>query len=450
MSPPSQVRSSGRARRLGTSLILLVVAALMAGVLWVVGQERGWFTPGRENGTAVREEPLNRRAGLEQALTVRADAMRDKDRARWLSVLDPADPSLHQAQGTIFDNMGQVAFDLVGYEYTGESPLATERQALLGPDAWVATVNLSYRIAAADTASVRREQYVTMVLRDRQWYVAGFDDHPGDTQPVQDLWELGPVSVTRGARSLVLSDSTGPQDGIAARTDRGAGLVDEVWGTGWPRTVVVVVPSAQEHMVRLLGRTDDAGLDQIAAVTTGEVGLTYTGVGADRIIVNPSAFERLDGTAAQMVMTHEITHVATRSEGGGEVPIWFSEGFADYVAFQGTGLSTWQRAGDVLNLVRNGQVPATLPDRDAFDPARGDVAPAYSASYLAVQLMADSYGQDQVLELYRLVQGTDTRDGVTVSAVPIDAAMRQVLGVDLASFEEQWRTHLIRTAAGSR
>lgn len=451
MSTGSQGRSSGRARRLGTGVILVLVAVLVAGALWVVGQERGWFAGAGEDTTpAVQAEPLDRRAGLEQVLTVRAEAMQVKDRARWLAVLDPADPGLHQAQGAVFDHMHEVAFDLVGYEYTGQSPLPAGRQNQLGPDAWVATVTISYRLAGADTSSVRREQFVTMVLRDRQWYIAGFQDHPADTQPVQDLWELGPVRVTRGERSLVLSDAAGPQEAVAAQADRGARLVDEVWGTGWPRTVVVVVPAAPEHMVRLLGRTDAAGLDQIAAVTTGEIGLTYTGIGADRIIVNPSAFERLDATAAQMVMTHEITHVATRSGGGGEVPIWFSEGFADYVAFRSTGLSTWQRAGDVLNLARNGQVPARLPDRDAFDPARGDVAPAYSASYLAVQFMADTHGQDKVLTLFRTVQGTGTRDGITPSAVPVDAAMQKVLGVDLDSFEDQWRTYLRHTAAGVR
>ena len=440
-------RARSRAGGLGTVLVLVVVAAVVVAALWFAGQRRGWFAAeGEQPQAQTQDEPLSRRAGLEQALTTRAEAMRDKDRTHWLSVLDPADTALQQAQGTVFDNMGQVTFDLVDYEYTGEGTLPAERQAALGPQAWVAKVNISYRIAGVDTGSVRREQYVTMVQRERDWYIAGFSDHPAGTQPVLDLWDLAPVTVTRGERSVVLSGSPEPQDGIAARVDAGARAVDEVWGTGWPRTVVVVMPAASDQMLYLLGRTENAGLDQIAAVTTGEVGLTYTGVGADRIIVNPSGYGQLDGAAAQMVMTHEITHVAARSGGGGEVPIWFSEGFADYVAFRNTDLTTWQRAGDVLTLVRDGQVPTRLPDRDAFDPAKSDVAPAYAASYLAVQLMADSHGEDKVLALYWTVQGTDTRDGATAAAVPMDTAMRQVLGVDEAGFEQQWREHLVRTA----
>ena len=444
---PSQDR-----QRLGTVLILAVVAVLVAGVLWVVGDQRGWFvgSTGSAGSPAspTVEQPLSRRAGLEEVLQVRAGAMRDKDRAGWLSRLDPANTELQQAQATLFDNMAEVSFDLVEYAYTGESPLPAERRTALGPDAWVAKVNISYRIAGADTASVRREQFVTMVLRGRTWYIAGFGDHPADAHPVRDLWELTPVTVTRGSRSLILSTNAEPQQRMAARVDRGAEHVDRVWGVDWPRTVVVVVPTDQEQMAQLLGRTDQAGLDQIAAVTTGEVGLTDTGVGADRIILNPHGFAQLDAAAAQMVMTHEIAHVAARSGGGGEVPIWLSEGLADYVAFKDSKLSTWQRAGDVLDQVRRGNVPTRLPDLEAFDPAVGDVAPAYSASYLAVTMLVERYGEAKVLQLYRTVQGSDTRDGATAAAVPMDAAMRDVLGITEAQFEQDWIAYLHATAGG--
>lgn len=427
-------------QRLGTALILVVVAVLVAGVLWVVGDQRGWFSS-QGPGPAV-EQPVSRRVGLERALQARADAMREKNREAWLGVLDPGDAELRTGQAAAFDHMAEVSFDLVEYAYTGESPLPAERQAVLGPEAWVGKVNLSYRIAGADTGSVRREQFVTMVKRGRNWYIAGFTDHPPGQQVVRDLWELAPVTVTRGSRSLILSTGAEPQQQVAAQVDRGADQVDQVWGDAWPRTVVIVVPTDQTQMAQLLGRTDQTGLDQIAAVTTGEVGLIETGVGADRIILNPEGFAQLDRGSAQIVMTHEISHVAARSGGGGEVPIWLSEGMADYVAFKHSDLTTWQRAGDLLAQVQRGNVPTRLPDLEAFDPAAGDVAPAYSGSYLAVALLVDRYGQAKVLELYRTVQGSDARDGATAPAVPIESAMPQVLGISVDQFEKDWIDYL--------
>ena len=51
----------------------------------------------------------------------------------------------------------------------------------------------------------------------------------------------------------------------------------------------------------------------------------------NRIVVNTSNVDGYDGLNLQVLITHEMTHVATRSLGDG-VPLLLVEGFADWAA----------------------------------------------------------------------------------------------------------------------
>jgi hypothetical protein len=246
------------------------------------------------------------------------------------------------------------------------------------------------------------------------------------------------VHVVRGERSLVLGTvETDEQGRYATETDAAAARVDAVWGTEWPRTVVVMVPQSQDQMARLLLRDDQTGLDQIAAVTTGEVGLDHQGTSADRVIVNPAGFAQLGKLGRRVVLTHEITHVATRATTTQDLPIWLSEGFADYVAYADAGVSRAVIAEDVLDLVRAGKGPTALPQAADFDPKRGEIAPAYSGAWLAADLIARTWGEPKLVEFYRAVSsGTAQTD-----------AFVRVLGVDEAAFTQQWQGYLAELAS---
>ena len=70
----------------------------------------------------------------------------------------------------------------------------------------------------------------------------------------------------------------------------------------------------------------------IAAVTT-----TVDGSGSPdapvHVFVNPDVTRRLRGAGAQVVMSHELVHVATDAATSA-VDLWLLEGFADYVALR--------------------------------------------------------------------------------------------------------------------
>ncbi len=377
---------------------------------------------------------------VDDLLLSRSAALLARNREDWTATVDPASADFAARQAAVFDNLADVPFDSVRIEYAGEGPaLSVQRAAEVGPGAWVARVSFVYRLADADVADIRRDSYLTFVRRGDRWLVA--DDADGGKNI--DLWDLGPVGVVRGERSLVLG--TGDRallTDLAERADRAAVAVDAVWGTGWPRTAVVVVPADQAQMAALLNRPDENGLDQIAAVTTGEVAQA-SGPAADRIIVNPAGFARLHDVGPDVVLTHEMVHVAVRARGPGQGPLWVSEGFADYVAYAGRDLSRRQVAGDVLDRVEAGTGPTTLPTDADFDPRQGDIAPAYSSSWLAIDLVERTYGRETMLAFVDLQVGTFTADGVQGrSPVPVEEAARSVLDIELATFQTEWLAYL--------
>jgi hypothetical protein len=443
-----------------TVIAALVLAAMVAGVLYLT-QDRS-ATHGSGAGPAgpavtspTSQSPTtsalpDRQQSLDALLRERSNAVMTGDRQEWLGTVDPASREFASKQEKVFANLASVPFDSWSYQLAGNGPaLSAERLAALGvKEAWVARVVLEYTLAESGTGPVRREQYLTLVPRGGRWLLA--DDTDGET--AVDLWDLGRVHVDRGERSLVLGTADSATLGRMAReVDQASARVDATWGRTWPRTVLVLVPQDQAQMAALLGREDTSGLDQIAAVTTGEIGLDSAATSADRIIVNPDGFSQLGELGRDVVLTHELTHVATRATTTVAVPIWLSEGFADYVAYKSTGLSTRRVAKDVLDDVRRGKGPKRLPDAQDFDPAVHDIAPAYAGAWLAVRMIADREGEETLLRFYRDVaggQGTgqqkaaSTPGASTASQTAVESAFANVLHTNQEQFTSEWLEYL--------
>jgi hypothetical protein len=290
---------------------------------------------------------------------------------------------------------------------------------------------------------VHSTEYLTMVDRDGTWLVAGDTDGHSATE----IWDLGPLTVVTGRSSVVIG--LGARDSLlpyAAQADAAVTRVTAIWGSDWPQRVVVLVPKTQAQMGRLLDRSS-ATLDQIAAVTTGELTAVAGSPagGADQIIVNPAGFAKLGALGRRVVITHEATHVAVRASTPRQVAIWLSEGFADYIGYSGLDLPRTEVASDVLGLVRRGTGPKALPDNADFDATQATIGPAYSASWLACSLVSDRYGRAKLLALYRAASGAVPVKGVTSDMSPEVAtaqAFPAVLGVTEAAFTKYWLRYL--------
>lgn len=438
-------------------LVLAGVAVLALALAGVVGSNGASATrprpstsgPPGDSATPAPDRDQQQLDALTALLAARRHAVLTHDRAAWLATVDPRDPRFQNAQGAVFDHLAGVPFSDWSYQYVGRAPdLSSQRRRELGGEAWVARVLAGYRLRGFDTTTSYAEQDLTVVRRDTQWFVASTSDGGTAPQP----WDLGAVHVARGDHVLVLGTAApATLRQYATLGDRAVRQVSGVWGTRWSRKAVLVAPRGQHEFGQLLLR-DDAGLDQVAAVTTGDLGggsgaAEPSGrAGNDRVVINPAAFARLGSTGRRVVLTHEMTHVAVRQSTTSAVPIWLSEGFADFVGYSGTGVSRRVGAGDLLAQVRAGHGPTHLPSSDDFDPTRTTIAPSYSASWLACSLIADTYGTDQLVALYRRAATAPTDGSAPDPEQQLESAFRRVLGTTTAAFTRDWLRYVNRLA----
>ncbi|MGY1501502.1 hypothetical protein ACW4TU_33810 [Streptomyces sp. QTS52] len=343
-----------------------------------------------------------------------------------------------------------LAGDEPAYARTGASPEFTRLRAL-PLAAWsyrltalhrtdggkaTADVELSYRVEGIDKAPVRVGRTLSLTERDGgQWYVD--DDEPA-RKTGRQLWDQGTVRAVRGAHSLVLGVGQSPESlrRYAGLADRAVPAVTDAWGGSWTGRVVVLVPKSLAGMAELLGSPASA-YRGIAAVTTGETGGSVQAP-ADRIIVNPEAYGVLGDFGKQVVLTHETTHVATRTATTAATPLWLSEGYADWVGYRSTGRTPAQAAPELALAVSSGEVPEALPgDADfGFGGDAAKLARAYEGGWLACRMVADRWGEVRLGEFYRAVGAHGKRAGA------VEGALAEVLGTTPGQFTGWWREYL--------
>ncbi len=386
---------------------------------------------------ADQADPAAGRAeAVEKLLDQRALAVTSGDRDLFLDTVDPGATEFFGAQTRMFDRATSLEVADWSYQVTGDGPGLTDAQAsALPPGAAIVRVRLTYRLDGTETVT-DREQYLTVVPRGGRWLVAGDTDAAESGFATQrDLWDLGPVRAVRGDRSLVVADPRGATRAqmrrLADEADLAVHDVDEVWTEEWSRAPVIILPRDQQDMATLIG-SDGKGLGQIAAVTTGsfESGLSR----GDRVVINPDAWNTLGALGRQVVITHEMTHVAARSSSVQTVPIWLSEGFADYVAYRATPVPTSIVASDIFDDVRDGDVPKQLPDDADFDAARGEVASSYEGAWLACRMIADRFGETRLVRFYRAMSDSEG------SGWPLELA--DELGMTQQELVRDWKAYL--------
>ncbi|MGN6300490.1 MAG: hypothetical protein ACTHN8_05285 [Angustibacter sp.] len=437
-------------------LVLLVVAALGLVLSGAGGADRpaarrpaASASVAQDPSSLAPDRDQQQLDALTAVLAARRRAVLAHDRGAWLATVDPQATRFRDDQGAVFDHLSGVPFSDWSYQYVGRAPdLSPDRLRELDGEAWVARVLAGYRLRGFDTTTSYAEQDLTVVRRGSRWFIASTSDGGTAPQP----WDLGPVHVARGDHVLVLGTApTATLRQYASLGDRAVRQVSGVWGTGWTRKAVLLAPRGQHEFGQLLLR-EDAGLDQVAAVTTGDLGGDAGGgepgarAGNDRVVINPAAFARLGSTGRRVVLTHEMTHVAVRQTTTSAVPIWLSEGFADFVGYGGTGVSRRVGAGDLLAEVRAGHGPTRLPTVDDFDPTRTTIAPSYSGSWLACSLIADTYGTDRLVALYRRAATAPSDGGAPDPDRQLEAAFRSVLGTTTAAFTRDWLRYVDRLA----
>ena len=384
-----------------------------------------------------------RRQTVAGLIARRAIALTTKDERAWLASVSDLTVPFAARQAQVFARMTQLP--ITGYGQTAVEvgpPLDAARQRALGADAWVTTVHLTYALQGYDRAPRQFTASYTVSRTPTGW---GFvDDADGLTQP--QPWDLSPMTVLRSPTTLVIGSAhLAHLKDYLALGDAAHKTIAGVWGSARPG--VIVAPATSKELVTALQRDSASGLDQVAAITDGPLDARGMAT-SDRVYLNPDAFGRLNGQGRRVVVTHELTHVTVRASTTRAVPLWLSEGFADYVGFSGLGLDPRAVAADLLTKVRAGAGPTALPSDTDFDPSRSVIAPVYNAGWLAIGRISSTYGQDRLVAFYRAVAGAAPVDQgrITDPAANAKAAFPAVLGISEDAFTADWLAELRRLA----
>ena len=448
------VASSRRVRVLLVVLVLQVVAATSVAV---ARQPHGSAVAAQVQARALSHQLADRpadrlpdrraerAADVQALLDVRARAVLTRDRAVFLAGIDPQATSFAARQAALFDALAEVP--LSGWAYTLDTDQAQPPDAAL--DArygawWAPRVVLGVGLEGIDSDPAESTQALTFVQRDSHWYLAADDDFVArGASTARELWDGGPVSVVRGARSLVLGHPGAlPQlRRLASDVDAAVPRVTAVWGTGWSQRVAVVMPADQAELGRLV--TARGSLSPIAALAVSGPVRGGSARGGDRVLINPPNLALLGAVGRRVVLTHEITHVAARSATGRATPSWLSEGLADHVGFLGTAVPVSQVAAELRTEVRAGRVPAQLPADSSFSGDDPALSSAYQQAWLAVELLVKTYGQPRVLALYRDLGARSGQDAQR----EVEQSLQEQLGTGVADFTAAWQSALRRQLA---
>lgn len=385
-------------------------------------------------GTA--SPPVAGRLGAVDALLAdRAAAVLDHDESAWMATVTG---DATQRQRRIFRTLEELPFARWSYDAVSEGPsLSAKERSELPDGAFRVRTMVRYRLSDYDQADVQRREFFTVIPVDGGWRIARDDDVASDRyDTARDLWDLGPVTVRTGRSSIVVArEGVTGLGSYVKEADQAVEDVSAVWPAGWNKRIVLYVPRRQSEMGAVLD-SDGQGLDQIAAVTTGQVDSAGRGTAGNRIVINPATFGSLSRTGRQIVLSHESTHVATRAITPGSMPLWLSEGIADYVGYRPSGIAPTVAAADVLDDVRAGRGPTDLPSNSDFDGDAPNLAASYESAWLACRLISTRYGQDALVAFYRAVG----------EGVGVDAAFQQELKTTRDAFVRSWRAQLAQLA----
>jgi hypothetical protein len=386
---------------------------------------------GSPSGTTLDEGADSRADDASALLSRLVDALRDGSRADVRALAAPGDRAAAAELAALRRNVHAMGLTDLSMRYVDEDDgrLTDDQQRRYGDRAWVADVQLGWRVDGFDVHDSHREVPLTLLETP---HGAAFLSARADVGEATPLWMLQRVDVRRTGRSLVAVAGDGSASRFSGLADQAVADVRKVL-PDWRGRLVVEVPGDERQLGRVLG-SESGSYGGIAAVTTTVDG-SLSPQAPVHIFVNPRVFDPLGTRGSQIVMSHEATHVATGAAVS-SMPTWLLEGFADFVALDHVDLPVSVTASQILARVRKSGPPAHLPGKTEFDPENQALGASYESAWLACRLLAERYGEKRLIAFYR----ASDRDGSTTEA------FRDLLGTDQQAFTRAWKGYLRKLA----
>ncbi len=372
-------------------------------------------------------------AAVTDVLTTRAGALVTGDDGAYFGTVSRADPAALDLQVSTF-----VAAEALGIARLAvdDVRLEADPSALPGEAALLATARWSYRIGDLDRADRIVSVSVRLVRVEGRWLVVS--EQPSGLGACAPWLALPGLAVRTGRHAVVAGTVDGP--GLAeyaAVVDRAVPDLRRDWARA-PDRVLLLAPATVEEADLLLGRSGGAAAE-VGATTEGPTDASGRATG-DRVVLDPTAFGRLTRAGRDVVLTHELVHVAVRATVPGRTAAWLAEGYADHVGYRRADVAVEVLLEPLLAEVRAGRGPTDLPRLDTLEPSSGSIEVPYLAAWQAVELLVARYGEDDVRRL--VVEGAATGTDADAEAAT-DRALGTVLRTDRATLVRDWRAHLL-------
>ena len=411
---------TGRPRWWVAGLSLLLVAAAVAAGL-VLLRDDTYRVPIGAGGPSAADGPTPAPALAASALHALEHAI-DSGDATALVATAP-DPEA----GALLEAVVANGRDLRVEEFTAR--YVDEVGAVDADGSWQAAVAMTWAFAGFDPEPASAEVLVrfapagTASAGTAAVGITSFEAAPAPGEERRSpVWLGGRVHTARERGVLVLArQSRAVARQYAGRLRAAYPAVRAVLPRWRPR-VVLEVPESAVGLDAALG-VPAGTYGAVAAVTTTVDGSTDPGAPV-HVFVNPEVSGRLRGQGAQIVVTHEVTHVATGAAVS-PLPLWLLEGFADYVALRDVRLPLSVTAARIAGEVRREGAPRRLPGPDEFEPTADGLEAVYEAAWVACLVLAEEVGEDGLLRVYRSADaGTDVGAALRAEGIPEQRLVR--------------------------
>ena len=273
-------------------------------------------------------------------------------------------------------------------------------------DGWWGTVRVALELRGYDALPVVARDRYRFVHDGRRFRVASMTDAAWErrNRVAQQPWDLERIEVRERDGVLGVFD-----EGSAARADELVSAVaDAVAAVGprlplaWDGRVVVYALSDPAFVSGLEGVPggDPLAVDGLAfPVVAGPDGDGPAEIASTRVVLNPRILAVPDAARDRLVR-HELVHVALGVRDD-RIPVWLSEGLAEYLSVQTLPPSERLVSGEALTAARRGLT--ALPDGETFNGP--DSQANYGIAWWVCEAIAETWGERMLWTLVEELDG---------------------------------------------
>jgi hypothetical protein len=389
---------TGARRALAGLAAGVVVAGLTGCSLADLGDRDGAMTKiGDRDPDEITEADF---AAVQEVLDRRGRALRDGDRRAFLRTLDPGNRRLRQSQLVLFDNVQRLP---VGRYFYGTTGYAFGPAKVRGGDPVLRPEAYEHvQLDGVFQRPVTNEVAITFVRRDGRWLVGDERRGPADSRP----WFGTAIELARDDEVLVVTDRGSEVSAAELLSSTRAALVEvaDVLDQDDQRPLLVDATSNGRPERLTATSKEEAAAVSFDALSRTRDGEEVRGVAGAVVKANPDAVDQL--VESPRTLRHELVHYLLDGYGG-TLPIWVSEGIAEYVAYYPGLLSRSTATTDRLRADIAAR-PVELTPTHAWG---GDPDLDYLLAEASVEHLVQTYGLDRFFDFMAAFEEVGKRYG---------------------------------------